>query len=450
MKNSITLSVLFVSFIILFGCKKSNEKLELPKFDYATTKDVNINLKYLSADNKPLKYVLVNFYYPGSKNSSDPVYKALTDSNGVLKGNFAAPAYKTAIIVDLKYPGISRNTGLLLQDNAINATFKAVAGTSTSSIHAKTLGVDSDGDGVEDAFDEFPNDVKRAYTKYYPSKNTWGTLVFEDNWPNKGDYDMNDLVVNYNYAIVCDYRGWYVEMDCNYKVLAAGATYSNGFGVNLPYTTLFTGGSPVIKSVTGQKLTENYVRLGPAGFDENGINIFPFDNHRSLFNGNTGMINTVKGSAKLVGDPVTVKLAFVNPASPTMYNGRYNTSRVGFTLWDVPFNPFLMRNMESKHEIHQIGYGPSSSAKPYIFSFYGAGDDASVPQLYSEFPSDLYRTKDGGKPWVLNFAEGFDYPTEYSSISKAYLHYDEWRAGLGYADWYLDKPGYRDSNLIYR
>ena len=39
---------------------------------------------------------------------------------------------------------------------------------------------DSDGDGVIDNLDQFPNDATRAYVNYYPSKTTFGTLAFED------------------------------------------------------------------------------------------------------------------------------------------------------------------------------------------------------------------------------------------------------------------------------
>lgn len=453
MKKPLTLLILSISFF--FSCKKSIEEEEIkkaPDFDYATTKDLSINLKFVSADNKPLKYVLVNFYYSGN-NNLDPVYKALTDSNGVLRGSFAAPAYKNALTVDLKYPGITRNMTMFFENNALSLTIKATATTAStsSSKNAKTSGIDSDFDSVEDIYDEFPTDPLRAYTKYYPSKNTWGTLAFEDSWPSKGDYDMNDLVLSYNYAIVCDYRGFYVEMNCNYKALSAGAGNTNGFGVNLPYIGLFSGGVSPIASVTGHKITERYNSLNSAGFDPNSINIIPFDNHRSVFNGASGPINAVKGAAKIESELIIVKVKFKYAVNNTLYRGWINTSRIGMTLYDVPFNPFMMCGMKPKYEVHQVGYGPTQSAwNAGISQLFGSGDDAAVPQLYAEFPPGLYRTKDGGKPWVLNFAEGFDYPIETSSVSKAYLHYDEWRAGLGYADWYLDKPGYRNADLIYK
>ncbi len=57
--------------------------------------------------------------------------------------------------------------------------------------------VDTDGDGIANTLDMYPNDATRAFDNYYPSKTVFGTLAFEDLWPGKGDYDMNDLVVDY-------------------------------------------------------------------------------------------------------------------------------------------------------------------------------------------------------------------------------------------------------------
>ncbi len=51
---------------------------------------------------------------------------------------------------------------------------------------------DKDGDGIPDDEDEFPEDAERAFTANYLGETTWKTLMFEDLWPNKGDYDLTD------------------------------------------------------------------------------------------------------------------------------------------------------------------------------------------------------------------------------------------------------------------
>ena len=61
---------------------------------------------------------------------------------------------------------------------------------------------DSDLDGVPNAYDNYPDDYDRAFDFFYPAKNSFNTLLYEDMWPHRGDYDMNDLVLNFNYKFI--------------------------------------------------------------------------------------------------------------------------------------------------------------------------------------------------------------------------------------------------------
>ncbi len=65
---------------------------------------------------------------------------------------------------------------------------------------------DTDGDGVDDENDAYPTDPDRSTDQYLPSENTYGTMAFEDLWPSEGDYDFNDMVVNYNWHYVLQCR----------------------------------------------------------------------------------------------------------------------------------------------------------------------------------------------------------------------------------------------------
>src|SRR5690606_13790273 len=59
----------------------------------------------------------------------------------------------------------------------------------------KSAVIDADNDGVEDSQDEFPSDPTRAFTSSYPTAGTQ-KLAFEDLWPNQGDFDFNDMVID--------------------------------------------------------------------------------------------------------------------------------------------------------------------------------------------------------------------------------------------------------------
>jgi len=54
---------------------------------------------------------------------------------------------------------------------------------------------DSDGDGVIDESDDFPNDPDKAYLIIYPSGSNYYFHLFEDLWPGMGDYDFNDVIL---------------------------------------------------------------------------------------------------------------------------------------------------------------------------------------------------------------------------------------------------------------
>jgi len=94
---------------------------------------------------------------------------------------------------------------------------------------------DSDNDGVADNFDEYPNDPLRAFTVHYPSEGNFGTLSYEDLWPNKGDYDFNDLIIDYNFIHVTNANNKLVDTNAELVLKAIGAGYHNGFSIELPF-----------------------------------------------------------------------------------------------------------------------------------------------------------------------------------------------------------------------
>ena len=69
---------------------------------------------------------------------------------------------------------------------------------------------------------------------FLPSEKGWNVLVFEDRWPLIGDFDFNDLVVNYRITESVDQHGDIVEVFIEGEIVAVGASYHNGFSVRLP------------------------------------------------------------------------------------------------------------------------------------------------------------------------------------------------------------------------
>nr|NQU89221.1 LruC domain-containing protein [Bacteroidota bacterium] len=123
--------------------------------------------------------------------------------------------------------------------------------------------IDSDLDGVPDDEDDYPFDPLRAFDNYFPAEG-YGSLAFEDLYPGKGDYDFNDLVVDYRFQTVTNAGNDVVEIFGDFPVKASGASFDNGFGFSLPDANPLATTGMII---TGQNITRNYITLLPGGLE---------------------------------------------------------------------------------------------------------------------------------------------------------------------------------------
>ncbi len=96
--------------------------------------------------------------------------------------------------------------------------------------------VDSDGDGVNDAVDAEPCNADVSARVYVPADRTWGMMLFEDQWPNRGDFDFNDAVLGYNQVLRYDSSGRLTGLRMELSVMAVGAQAINGLALRLPNT----------------------------------------------------------------------------------------------------------------------------------------------------------------------------------------------------------------------
>lgn len=287
---------------------------------------------------------------------------------------------------------------------------------------------DTDGDGVLDLNDAFPNDPARAYINYYPSETSWGTLAFEDLWPNDGDYDLNDLVVRYQYKMISNSQNNVVEMYGNFAPIAAGASYRDGFGVQ------FNFAPSAVKTVTGQRLNNGYITLNANGTEagQSKAVIIPFDNYISLISnpGGASFVNTSPSLPKVNGDTAKIYIEFNSPISTS-------------TLGTAPYNPFLISNMRRDFEVHLPNKAPTDKAN---MALLGTGLDASKPT------QGIYYVTKENYPWALSFVEPFRYPKETINIKDCYLRFIDWAGsgGTNFTDWYKNTgSGYRNSANIY-
>jgi len=277
--------------------------------------------------------------------------------------------------------------------------------------------VDKDKDGVSDEKDEYPTDPKYAFNNHYK-----GSLAYEDLWPSKGDYDFNDVVLNYDINQLTNGQNKVASIKTSLTLRASGAGFHNGFGFALPIP------ASAISVVNGQRIMKGLVKTATNGTEIGNSNavIFAFDDFFEIMKGQ----NTSIGGTYV--QPVVMEM-FIDLAQPL------STAALG----NPPYNPFIFANATRGREIHLPGYRPTQLADT---TFFNKADDATKPS------ENRYYKTIKNLPWALHMPVEFAYPAEGKSIQTTYLKFTEWAESNGafFPDWYLDIVGYRNTAIIYR
>jgi len=289
-----------------------------------------------------------------------------------------------------------------------------------------TTVVDSDSDGVPDTSDEYPADPTRAFNNYFPSSSGFATLLFEDLWPKKGDYDFNDLVLGYRINTVTNASDKVVNQIYTFKVRAIGAGLHNGFGFQIGSVA-----PSAVVSVSGTQAGSGFSLL-PSGAEagQSKATVIVFDDAFRFFASSGQMVNTDKIYPELPAQTVTVTVSY--------QPNQLSVSQVNVSA----FNPFLIINDDRTREVHMANHLPTDLVNTDIFQSY---DDATIPS------QSKYYTTGQNLPWGLNIPYEVRYPVEKADFTGAYLKFAAWAlsGGTSYTDWYLDLPGYRNGELLY-
>jgi len=268
--------------------------------------------------------------------------------------------------------------------------------------------VDSDNDGTIDFYDEYPNDNQKAYNIYTPSIYGLGSYAFEDLWPSVGDFDFNDLVINYRYTHVMNTEGQIFETVFDFIIKNVGGSFRNGFGLQLDCD------EDLISEVTGYNLTKGLVSLNAKGLENNQSKpvIIVFDDAWANVNVNNGKMR------------ISVK-----------YNQPIQMSQMG------ELNPFIFIDGDRGREVHLVDMAPTDLMNT---SDFGTKDDDSDPSI-----GRYYRTSNN-LPWAINIVHDFVLPKEKTAINKGYTKFASWAVsgGADFDDWYKDQSDYRDYNYL--
>lgn len=264
---------------------------------------------------------------------------------------------------------------------------------------------DTDGDGVVDVQDEFPEDPSLAYRQFIPSEHVWMTFLVEDLWPFLGDYDFNDTVIEYRYEYYLNADNELVQATVHYRVVNDGAGMTNGFGL------AFRELSPNdVAQVNGSRMYHDYVNLASNGTEENQTNaiVILTDDHS-------------RDGHKIE----QLEIDFTTPLAASIYQ-------------NLSVDPFLIVNKERGREIHLPFKQTTDLGDPQFEKDAVTGD------------ADGNFKTENGLPWALLIQGSVYVPREKVGIEYVYNYFQLWAmsGGQNYEDWYLDIPGHINKDKI--
>ena len=345
-------------------------------FEFQTTETVDVNIN-VTDDNGPVSGATV---VVSETETDNTLYQGVTDENGNASGTIEVTPDTGTVTVTIGV-GDQEIVQEVDPDNLVEINREVVIdGTAGSSTVA-----DSDGDGINDENDAYPDDATRATKVIVPSADGQ-VIAYEDLYPSAGDSDFNDYVVKVNNELDLNASGKVVRVRGTYRHLARGAGYKHTLHLNLP-------GSGTVHHVL---------------YDYQGREDEVVDEHRNSLNGievmpesNTtlGHKNTAKGQSYKEGKYSELEVTFDTPVTRSQ-------------LGRAPFDLYI-KVINTGHEIH-------------------------FPGLYYETDgSDRYMDSNGF-PWALSIPKQWNWPYESETISKAYPDFQAWYLSMGQekSDWY--------------
>ncbi len=242
------------------------------------------------------------------------------------------------------------------------------------------------------------------YTEYK------GTLIFEDLWPSAGDYDLNDVVVEYTSKVYVNDDNEVIKIEEKYVPVNNGAEIQSGFAVQYNVAqSAFKTYNFSTDFTPGVQKADYVASPMPIGGFESGqskATVLFFDDIRT---------------GNLIGKTFTVK-------------AEMNSGIKAATFGYPPYNPFIVilhgvgadpRN----RELHLPNYAPTPKAST---QWFGVNADESNPPLTYYVSSENY-------PFAINLPiHGFVLSPETVRIDKTYSEYYRWAASYGQMNqkWY--------------
>ncbi|KZN28518.1 hypothetical protein N480_10520 [Pseudoalteromonas luteoviolacea S2607] len=254
---------------------------------------------------------------------------------------------------------------------------------------------------------------------------SWKTAAFEDLWPQKGDYDFNDVVVRYR-VVTSQIGNQVIRYKVEGALTAVGAGYHNAFAIRL-------------KDIARQHVDEASIELTidgttqpdsplEAGRDEAIAVIFADTREMVPVQPGCKFFRTETGCSDIQRAPIPFNITI--PLSTSYSANVATTSKVDPFIFAVDgyyHGPFVDQNNGRGWEVHLKNHEPTEA---FDNSYLDQADDRSSTNGYFQTSTGL--------PWALIINSEWDHPIERVDMSVAYPQFVDFAqsAGAQYTTWF--------------
>ena len=370
--------LILMSFLLIYtSCRKDISVTPVVNYNWTTSKRLEGNLSFKTKFGKPAANAKI-MIYAGS--TMKTIFDGYTDNFGNLDSLLfmIGDHYSTITVV---YGDEIQTLPLTDNSNKI----RTISGDVTLSSYV-------------------PKEIPRADNHtYFPSQGEFGSLAFEDSWPWKGDFDFNDMVIDYNVDVKSNPSGKAISATYTLRPRGCGAGYTNGFGFQFDWLCPNCGSYVMTSDITSVKRKI----IDADGKQSNEV----------VLTSEFGNNNSSKPTYIIIDTSMSKHYHW-----NTTDNTRHSNGSIIVTIefksnhsvshFDLPFsNPFIYINGNRGREVHMPYHNPTAKAD---LSWFSKGDAAAN-----------YKSKDSLN-WVIDIEDTLVYPKEKINIENAYLQFKQW------------------------
>lgn len=260
-------------------------------------------------------------------------------------------------------------------------------------------------------------------SSFYPSIG-YTTIAFEDNWPEQGDYDFNDVVVQYR--VRKDIKdNEVVQYTIDGQLTAVGASYHNGFALrfeNIAHSLVHS--QRIAHRINGKIQVSNPLESASISPD---ATLIVFNDTKSHFQLASGC-RFFRTEPNCTGQPTvtfSITLPLISGVADTIAPQGALDPFI-FAVNGFNHGAHVQPSLARQWEVHLKNRAPT----PAFATGFGLADDASRPG------DGLFFQTSQGLPFALEVGTTWQHPQEKVDLIKAYPEFVDFAMQKGSANWY--------------